>query len=539
MDKGSPIPGNYVARGLELFTGYGDREALVGGDRRFTFAELAAAVVELATKLRHHGVRPGSAVLMMLSNPPEAPIAQLALHLLGCRTIWIMPGNPKRVFEEYVQLLAESDALIYDHRSHADNGRDLSAINPLVPALCFGAGGAGPDLLAPLPADAEALDLSDVLTEPESVFQTSGTTGTPKLVHHRNSFFAQAQALALAYANSGMPTLRQYSISPFWAVSGQMTAFLVIFGGGLLVLGESWEPKEFLDTIEREKINGTFVSPAMFYELLDHPAVESADTSSLFMFNIGGAAATPARLREGIERFGPVLRIIYGLSESTMITTQPGLRVDPDHPERVGSAGTAYGDVRIEVRAEDEKTVLPVGEIGEVWIYSNLNMAGYWGQPELTAQTMVDGWIRTRDIGYADADGYLYLVDRIQDMIITGLGARKIHSKLVEDVIAAHPQVRSAAVIGVPDDKLGQAVRAYVITADGATVTAEEISELVADSLIKAAAPKTVEFVDSLPLTRSGKVDKKALRSAYLAEHNLPDGMLVEQVTVAAGQDRA
>ncbi|WP_329110210.1 AMP-binding protein [Micromonospora sp. NBC_01699] len=539
MDKGSSIPENYVARGLELFAGYGDREALVGGDRRLTYAELGAAVVELATKLRHHGVRPGSAVLMMLGNPPEAPITQLALHLLGCRTIWIMPGNPERLFEEYVRLLGESDVLIYDHRSHADNGRDLSAINPLVPALCFGAGGVGPDLLAPLPSDAAPLDLGDVLTEPESVFQTSGTTGTPKLVHHRNSFFAQAQALALAYRDSGMPSLRQYSISPFWAVSGQMTAFLVIFGGGLLVLGETWDPEEFLDTIEREKINGTFVSPAMFYQLLDHPATATADTSSLFMFNIGGAGASPARLREGIERFGPVLRIIYGLSESTMITTQPGLRVDPEHPERVGSVGTAYGDVRIEVRAEDMTTVLPVGEIGEVWIRSNLNMAGYWGQPELTAQTMVDGWIRTRDLGHADADGYIYLVDRIQDVIITGLGARKIHSRVVEDVIATHPQVRSAAVIGVPDPMLGQVVHAYVIAADRSEVTGEEISALVADSLIRAAAPRTVEFVDSLPLTRSGKVDKKALRGAYLAAHDLPEGVLLEHVAVAAGRDSA
>ncbi|GHJ43232.1 acyl-CoA synthetase [Catellatospora sp. TT07R-123] len=508
---------NYVRHGLELFASYADREALVAGERRMSYAELRTAVLDLATNLRDHGVKPGSSVLMMFANPIEGPIAQLALHLLGCRTLWIMPGNKQREFNEYTQLLAESDAFMYDPRTHADKGAELAASAPAVPVFCLGPGGVGPDLLVPVADGAAPLDVESFDTEPESIFQTSGTVGTPKLVHHRNSFFAQAQALAVAYRDSGLPSLRQYSISPFWAVSGQMTAFLVIFGGGMLVLGATFDPEGFLKVLERERINSTFLSPAMFYEVLDHPAVETTDTSNLFMFNLGGAGANPARLRQGIERFGPVLRIIYGLSESTMVTTLPGLTYDPEHPQRIGSAGTAYGDVRIEVRGEDGRTVLPVGEIGEIWIASNLNMAGYWGDPELTAQTLVDGWVRTRDLGYADTDGYLYLVDRIQDIIISGLGARKIHSRVVEDVIAAHPSVKSVAVIGVPDEKLGQAVYAYVVPTEPGAVTDEQLRELVKVELIPQAGPHHVEFVERLPLTRSGKVDKKALRAQYAA----------------------
>jgi acyl-CoA synthetase (AMP-forming)/AMP-acid ligase II len=523
MDTGATTRSSYVVRGLELFAEYGDREALVSKDFRVTYTELRAAVLDLAAALQLHGVRPGSAILMMLANPPEAPILQLACHLLGCRTIWVSPGNPRKDFDEYVRLLEGVDAFVYDARSHSEEGRELSARASSVLMLCLGPGGVGPDLLAKLPEDSAAFDDSAVTTEPESVFQTSGTTGPPKRVHHRDSFFQQALALAVAYRDSGLPLLRQYSISPFWYVSGQMTGFLVLFSGGLLVLGDKFEVESFLAVIEQERINGAFVSPAMLYEVLDHPALEKADCSSLFMLNVGGAAASPARLRQAMERFGPVLRIIYGLSESTMITTYPGMTYDPEHPERLRSCGTAYGDVRIEVRGED-LAVLGPNEIGEVWIASNLNMAGYWGQPELTASTLVDGWIRTRDLGYLDADGYLYLVDRVQDIIITGLGAKKIHSRVVEDVLASHPQVRAAAVIGVPNVKHGTVVHAYVMAKEGAKVTAEELSALVVDEMVEVAAPREVDFVDRLPLTGAGKVDKKALRTRFLADRGLREG---------------
>ena len=144
-------------------------------------------------------------------------------------------------------------------------------------------------------------------------------------------------------------------------------------------------------------------------------------------------------------------------------------------------------------------------------------MDGYHGQPELTAETIVDGWLRTGDIGRLDADGYLFLVDRAKDMIITGYGSTNIYSRPVEDALAAHPQVRAAAVIGVPADDTGEAVHAYVVAEPGADITAEEVRDFVIGELNEMWAPRTVAFVDALPLTAMGKVDKKALRARWLA----------------------
>jgi acyl-CoA synthetase (AMP-forming)/AMP-acid ligase II len=236
----------------------------------------------------------------------------------------------------------------------------------------------------------------------------------------------------------------------------------------------------------------------------------------MFMFNVGAGPAAPARLRQAIARFGPVLRIVYGLSEAVVITALPGLTDDPEHPERLRSCGRPYGDVRIEIR-DDDGTVLPTGRDGEVWVHTRLSFAGYHGQPELTAQTLVDGWVRTRDIGHLDDDGYLYLVDRAHDMIVTHTRNWAIFCRPIEDVLAGHPQVRAAAVIGVPDETVGEVPYAYVVLAPGATVGGAELIDLVTAELNEMWAPAGVEVVDRLPVNRSVKVDKRALRERYAA----------------------
>jgi acyl-CoA synthetase (AMP-forming)/AMP-acid ligase II len=219
-----------------------------------------------------------------------------------------------------------------------------------------------------------------------------------------------------------------------------------------------------------------------------------------------------------VRRLGPVLRVTYGLSESPFITAFPGIAEDPARPQRVRSCGLPYGDVRIEIRGADG-TRLATGEVGEIWVASALNFAGYWGQSELTAKTLVDGWVRTNDLGHLDADGYLYLVGRTQDMILTGLGSKCVYPRPIEDVLATHPQVHAAAVIGVPHPDLGEAVHAYVVPERNATVTVEELAALVRAELNDIWTPRTVQFVDALPVTAIGKVNTKALRARYAAEH--------------------
>ncbi|MEU8368634.1 class I adenylate-forming enzyme family protein [Micromonospora tulbaghiae] len=504
---------NYVHEALELFAGFGDREALVGGGRRLTYPRVAAEVRGLAAALRRHGVRPGAAVLVMLGNTIDGPLLQLALHLLGCRSMWVAPVTSRREVDEFVALSAP-EAFVYDPRDA--QAVQVAAGLSGVPVLCLGPGGAGPDLTTE--AAGPAVELPAEVPAPESFLQTSGTTGTPKLVHHRESFYRQVLALAADFRGAGFPLLRHLSHSPMWLASGQITTLFNLFTGGVLFLREQWDPAAFIATVDAERLTSTFVTPPMLYEVLDHPDLPGADFSAMFMFNVGAGPAAPARLRQAIARFGPCLRIVYGLSEAVVICALPGLTEDPEHPERLRSCGRPYGDVSVQIRDADGR-VLPAGEDGEVWVRTKLSFAGYHGQPELTAETLVDGWVRTRDIGHLDADGFLYLVDRLQDRILTRQRSWPIYSRPIEDVLAGHPEVRAAAVIGVPDPVAGELPHAYVVPAPDASVTGEELIALVVRELSETWAPGAVEFVDALPLNRSAKVDKRALRARYAAGH--------------------
>ena len=506
---------NYVHKALDLFAGYGDRLAIVAGDRRLTFAELRAGVLDIAANFAEHGLRPGATVAVLVGQPIEAPMLQLALHLLGCRTAWISnSGTP--VEQDAYLARVRPDAFVYDARTHGQRGRK-HAESLGVPGFCLGPNGAGPDVLAARPAGSAPFDV-DTGRTPESVFQTSGTTGIPKPLLHTANLYEQILALAEQIVAADEPRYRHLTVTPLWIVSGQTSAFLYLFTGSTLVILRFLGAREFLGIIERERINSAYVSPLMFHDLLDHPDTKNYDCSSLHTLSVGSAAITPARLRQGIERFGPVLRITYGLSESPFISAFPNIDDDPQRPGRLRSCGTTYGDVRLQIRGEDG-TVLPPGQDGELWVATKLNFAGYLGMPELTAETLVDGWLRTRDVGHLDEDGYIYLTGRASDMIITGSGSIHIFPRPIEDVLATHPDVREAAVIGVPDPGRGEAAHAYVVLAEGATVTEKELGDLVAGKLSRTWTPRTFEFIDALPRTGSGKTNLNQLRARYTAEH--------------------
>jgi acyl-CoA synthetase (AMP-forming)/AMP-acid ligase II len=505
---------NYVAHALEWFAGYGDREAIIAADRRISYAELGSAVPRFAAALREHGVRPGAAVAMLSGNRPEAIILHLAAHLLGCRTVWMSYFTSLREQADYLHR-AEVEVFVYDTAGHADLGRDLmgQGWNGLV--LCLGPDGLGPDLLGAGPP-AAPFDTSDIVTAPASIFHTGGTTGRPKLVHQEQRFYRSLMTIGTRWLDSGLPVLKHLAIAGFYHIAGHMIDLWMLFSGGTLVLWEGFDIPDLLAVIAREQITSALFTPVQFQNLLDHPALAQADISSLLMVNIGGAALSPSRLRQGIERFGPRLRLVYGLSEAPFITEYRGVTIDPDHPQRLRSCGYVYefADAQVEVRDGDGKPC-PPGQVGEVWTAGPLVMSGYWDQPELTRDVLVDGWLRTGDVGYLESDGYLYLVDRLNDMIVTGAGALNVFTRPIEDALTSHPLVRSAAVLGVPDEAQGEAILACVITEPGAHVAADELRALVTVQVNDFHTPHRVEFVDGLPLTAVGKVDKKALRARY------------------------
>jgi fatty-acyl-CoA synthase len=516
-DRGAP--GNYVRRFLDRFAVLGSAEAIVAGSRRLTYADLRSGTLRLAATLREHEFRSGQGVAVVAGNSPEVIMLHLALHLLGCRSVWIAT-SPRRHQRQFLEL-AQVDCLIYDPATHGEAGRELAGAGQ-VPVFCLGPDGSGPDLVGHQPS-VDPPGPHEPTDEPQSLFQTSGTTGRPKLVHHRQRLFEGLPALAEDWVAEGRPVLRHLSLMGHWHVAGQMTALMVLHMGGTLVLLTRLDVPEFLATLAREKINSTVVSPPVLYLLLDHPDMATTDTSTLQVVTCGGSAVAPARVVQTIERLGPVLRIVYAMSESPGITELTGAAIDPDHPERLRSAGLPYADVKLGIR-DEQGTVLPVGETGEVWVDSALVMEGYWGDAELTRTSLVDGWLRTGDVGYLDRDGYLYLVGRTSELILTGPGSTNVYPRPIEETLIGHPQVKAAAAVGVPDDRHGEAVHAFVVPVAGATVTGAELRDHVIAALNETWAPREVEFVDELPLMAIGKVDRAALRARYLAERGARAG---------------
>jgi fatty-acyl-CoA synthase len=505
------MTGNYAAHALDLFASYGDAEALVAPDgRRFTYTRLHGRIRDTAAALWHHGIRPGTTMVVLATNSPESLFVQLAAHLMGCRTVYPVYNTPW-VFLRDVPEFVEADAIVYEVAGTGSIGPALVEHAQPRLALCIGSGGLGPDLVDPPSVSTPPFAPSDITTPPVCLYQTSGTTATPKLLVHGNRYFAAIRHAADFYRPPGGRIRHLYTSSTYHA-GGQSGALMTWVDGGRLVM-QTFSVPTLLDTIERERMTSILLSPHLLYRVLDDPRIEHADLSSLHAATIAGGPASPARLAEAATYFGAALNVIYGMSEIPMISV---LRDAGGDPRRSTSCGQVWKTSRAEIR-DAAGNPLPAGGTGEIWTTGDRLTEGYWKRPDLNEANLVDGWLRTGDVGRFDDDGYLYIVDRVSDMVMTDVAANIVYCRPLEDVLTGHPEVRDAAVIGVPDDAFGEVVYAYVVPAPGATVSADELRRLVVDRLNAQWSPREVEFIDTLPLTDAGKVDKKALRARYLA----------------------
>jgi fatty-acyl-CoA synthase len=411
---------NYVLLALDFFARMGSAEAIVHGERRYTYAETRAAVLAMATTLTARGVRGEMTVVAVTRNHPESIILLLALHLLGCRAGFVATSAPREDQLDFIEQ-ADADVLVHDTGLADDLIGDALA-RAARPVLGLGPGEGRPDLLAEMvmaaagsQSNGEGARNVGADHEPQSLFHTAGTTGRPKLVCHGQRFQQALYLRGQLYRARGEPRTRHLGVAPFATTSGQVPVLLALFQGGTAVLMTEFRAAELLRTIERERITSVLLSPPRLREVLDEPALAQADYASLRQLNCGGSAAPATDLAQAIERFGPALRVVYGMTEMPLIAHYPGMDLDPEHPERLRSCGRAYATNKIEVRAGDG-TVLPAGETGTVWAAGPLVMEGYVGQPELTSRALVRGWLCTGDIGHTDQDGYLYLVDRAEDV---------------------------------------------------------------------------------------------------------------------------
>jgi acyl-CoA synthetase (AMP-forming)/AMP-acid ligase II len=345
---------------------------------------------------------------------------------------------------------------------------------------------------------------------------TSGTTGLPKgaQLTHRNLLFSTGLSRTKA-----LGVWREDDICvlpmPLFHAAGIVFGMCAPAAGGMAVVVREANPALIIASMRAAPgpVTRIGIVPAVIRTLLDHPEFSSGDFASLRTLTYGGSPSTPLLVRRAIEAFGPVMTQLFGMTETATVgTALLPVDHDPDNPKLLTSCGRAMPGVDIAVVRAD-KSQAAVGESGEVLIRCDAVMAGYWNRPTDNAAALENGWYHTGDIGYLDAAGYLYVQDRLKDMIISG--GENVYPAEVERVLIEHPAVADVAVFGVPDDRWGEAVKAAVVVKPGESLTAESLLAFARERLGGYKCPKSVDFVEALPRNAAGKILKRRLREPY------------------------
>jgi fatty-acyl-CoA synthase len=486
-----------------------------GGD--LTYRQLEDLLARWVALLHERGLRPGEGVGLLSPNRPEAWVAQIAPAMAGGRYTAL---HPLGSLEDHRHACDEAELrFLFVDPAYGERAAQLEEKSGAVEAIfTFGPCEVGEDvnrLLAAAPAGRLAAGPHG----PDDIcylLYTGGTTGVPKA-----AVLTERAIVALTYGTAlgwDLPSeMRYLAVAPISHAAG-MLVLPTLLRGGTVVLQRRFDPGSWLEAVAAERITVSLLVPTMIYSVLDHPSLAGTDLSSLEVVMYGASPIAPARLAEGMERLGPVFCQFYGQTESAgQGTSLWRAQHDAGDQHRLTSCGTAMPYCRLSVR-DDEDEPVPDGQPGELCIQGPSVMEGYWKQPELTRAALQGGWLHTGDVGYRDEGGLFYLVDRKKDMIISG--GFNVFPREVEDVLASHPAVASVAVIGVPDEHWGEAVKALVVLRPGAQVHAEELIALVRQHKGSVYAPKSVDFLDGLPLTPVGKPDKKVLRAPYWEGRN-------------------
>lgn len=498
-----------------------DKPVMFLGDTTLTGGETAARISQYVQAFEALGAGRGTAGALLALNRPEVLFIigagqtqgyrRTSLHPLGSlddhayvindAEITTLTIDPVPMFvERALGLLERCPQLekvltigpVPDELSHV--GHDLNAAAASYDAR---------------PLEAVTLDPDHIV----SITYTGGTTGKPKGVIGTSR--AMSEMTRIQMAEWEWPEAPRFLMcTPLSHAGAAFFVPTVIKGGSLFVLAK-FDPAEVLRTIEEQRITATMLVPSMLYALLDHPDSRTRDLSSLETVYYGASAINPVRLKEAIDRFGPIFAQYYGQSEAPMVISYLAKDDHLGDDRRLASCGRPSAFIRAALLDEDGNRV-PVGEPGEICVAGPLLAGGYWNLPEATAETFRDGWMHTGDVAREDEDGFWYIVDRTKDMIVTG--GFNVFPREVEDVVAEHPAIAQVGVIGTPHEKFGEAVTAVVVLREGHELSDEvvaEIQQMVKERKGSVQAPKQVIAADALPLTGLGKPDKKALRAQF------------------------
>ncbi|MCK9898294.1 AMP-binding protein [Frankia sp. AgB32] len=488
------------------------RPAVYLDGNELTAAHLSDEMSRYAQAYQAQGVTQGSGVALLSANRPEVLFAMGANMTLGARGT---PLHPLGSLDDHAYVLADAgiETLTFDP-GFAERAAQLRERVPtLKRLLSFGPCDVGEDLIAlterfaPRPLTAPVVDAEN----PSALAYTGGTTGAPKgvMATYRSSA-AMAQIMMVEW--QWPEPLRHLVCTPL-SHAGSTFLVPVLLRGGSLFVVPKFDAGQVLEAIERHRITSVFLVPSMLYALLDHPNFGATDLSSLRTVFYGASPMSPSRLREAIGRLGPIFFQFYGQTEAPQtVFVLRKEEHDVDDPARLASCGRPVPWVHVALLDEDGNEVAR-GEPGEICVRGPLVMKGYWNKPAETAAAFAGGWLHTGDVAREDEQGFYTIVDRKKDMIVSG--GFNVFPREIEDVLSTHPAVAAAAVIGVPDEKWGEAVKAVIVPRDGVAVSPEELMLLVKERKGPHYAPKSVDFADSIPLTAVGKPDKKALRARY------------------------
>ncbi len=500
-----------IERGARRFA---DRTAVLFGDERRTFAEVDALANRIANVLvDRFGVTPGRRIGLLSNNA----LYSLSLDFGCVKTRGVrVPLNPRlSAVEQAAMLTGMKVDLLLHGPDLVERARELKAAVPGLVALGLGADGAGEDLLA---LAAVAPDTAPPVGEPQPdevvlALYTSGTTGTLKAAEHTQASYAAvvlnvlnnlidpAEGEVMLHAASMIHASGVF-VLPFW------------LRGGASAILPGFTPASYVEAIRRWRPSALNLVPTMIGMVLDHPGVRPADFDSVHTLLYGASPMPLPLMDRALAFFGPRLVQYYGQTEAPLAITALS---KADHAPEAAHRRLACGfpAVDCEVRLIDETGApVPTGEAGEIVVRAPFMMKGYFDAPELNAHHFLPGgWLRTRDVGRFDADGCLYLVDRVSEMIVTG--GYNVYPKEVEDVLAAHPAVRAAVVVGLPDDQWGEAVTGFVVLRDGQTPSPEALIAFARERLAGYKVPKAVRFIDEVPLSPVGKPLRRAIRDPF------------------------
>ncbi|KQN26920.1 fatty acid--CoA ligase [Sphingomonas sp. Leaf33] len=520
---------------VQFARSHGERPFTIYQDERISFDAAVRAVAHLATKLSGMGVRKGDRVALTMRNLPEWPVAFFAIVSLGAICVplnaWWTGGEL-----EYGLTDSGSKVLIVDGERHArlvDVYDRLPELEHVLVARPQGklAGkataldaliGAAPTwaTLADIPFPQTAIEPDDDAT----IFYTSGTTGAPKgaLGTHRNlttNILSSGYVQARVSLRRGevppepMPKVYLAVIPLFHVTACSATMMGTLVSGSTLVFMRKWDPVEAMGIIERERVNVTGGVPTIAWQLLEHPDRANYDLSSLEMIAYGGAPSAPELVKRIYEEFGALPANGWGMTETMATVTQHG---GEDYINRPDSCGPPVASADLKIMSVEGTHELPVGEVGELWARGPMIVKGYWNKPEATAETFIDGWVRTGDLARLDDEGFCYIVDRAKDIIIRG--GENIYSIEVENVLYAHPAVTDAALVGIPHRTLGEEPVAVVHLAAGTQAGEAELQDFVRQRLAAFKVPVAIRFSDTvLPRNANGKILKKELKALFEA----------------------